>query len=175
LLVALAAGGYAVVERTRPTRPTPAFRDAYLLVSVEATPAWSERHRPTVAWEGREVRLPVVFRYRFTGPRGPDWGAVPEEARQALTIRGVEVPVRVSPPTPCRVSNEPALGLIPERGGPREPALSVAMWVSVGPPDRPSVSPAHASNQMLARGDDVAKSVARLIAAGQVIDVGAAP
>ncbi|AWM36065.1 hypothetical protein C1280_02935 [Gemmata obscuriglobus] len=175
MLVAAAAAGYAAVARTQPTHPTLAVRDSYLLVSVEAPPAWIERHRPTITWEGREVRLPVAFRYRFTGPRGPDWGAVPEEARQALTIQGVEVPVRTSPPTPCRVSNEPALGLIPEQGGPREVALSVAAWVSVGPLDRPSVSPARASNQTLASGEDVAKSVAQLIAAGQVIDVGSAP
>lgn len=175
MLVAATAVGYALVERTQPTRPKLAVRDAYLLVSVEAPPTWTERHRPTVTWEGREVRLPVVFRYRFTGSPGPDWGAVPEEARQALTIRGVEFPVRTSPPTPCRVSNEPALGFIPEQDGAREPALSVATWVSVGPPDRSSVSPAHAPNQTLASGEDVAKRVAQLIAAGQVIDVGSAP
>ncbi|HSQ56366.1 MAG TPA: hypothetical protein VLM40_11555 [Gemmata sp.] len=175
LLVATAAGGYAVVERTRPAHPTPAVRDAYLLVSVEAAPEWVERHRATIAWDGREVRLPVVFRCRFTGPSGPHWGAVLEEARQALTIHGVEVPVRVSPPTPCRVSNEPALGLIPERGGPGEAAVSVTTWASVGPPDRPSVSPAHAAERALPAGEDVARMVAELVATGRVIDVGPAP
>jgi hypothetical protein len=174
LLVAVAAGAYAVVEHTRPAQPALSVRDAYLLVSVEAPPGWAERHQPSIAWDGREVRLPVVLRCRFTGPRGPDWGAL-AEGQQALTVRGVEVPVRVSPPAPCRVSNEPAFGLVRERGAAGEAVFSVATWVSVGPPDRPAVSPAQASDRALASGEDAARRVAALVAAGQVIDVGSAP
>lgn len=174
ILVA-SAGIYAVVERDRPAQPTHAVQDAYLLVSVEASPEWADRHSPSIVWEDKEVRLPVVFRCSAIGPKGPDWGAVGEEARQALTIQGVEVPVRVAPATPCRVSNEPALGFIPERGGPKEKVFSLAAWVSVGPPDRRGVNPKDVAGQLMTRGEDVARTVAKLVAAGRVIDVGSAP
>jgi hypothetical protein len=172
LVVAACAICYARIE---PTRPTLAVRNAYLLVSVEAPPDWADQHRPSITWGGKEVRLPVVFRYRFTGSSGPDWGATPEEAKQSLSVQGVEVPVRVTPAVACRVSNEPAFGLITEWSRPRETELSLATWVSVGPPDRPVVRPDQADGQMLTRGSNVVRRIEELVAAGQVIDVGPSP
>jgi hypothetical protein len=173
-LVIAAAVGYRVVDQAPPTRPAIAVRYAYLLVSVEAPPAWSERHRPTVVWGGQEVRLPVVFRYRVTGSAGPDWGAAAEH-QQALSVMGTQVPVRVEPAAACRVSNEPAVGLIPEPGGRAETVLSVANWVSVGPPERSAVHPDEALGQMFATGSDVGRRIKALVAAGRLIDVGPRP
>ncbi|QJW98597.1 hypothetical protein [Frigoriglobus tundricola] len=172
-IVAACAISYACIASARHTRPTLAVRDAYLLVSVEAPPAWAEQHRPSIMWGGKEVRLPVVFRGPFTGTSGPEWGATPEEAKQSLTMMGVEVPVRVTPTVACRVSNEPAFGLIPERGGKRrETTLSVATWVTVGPADRPAVI---GSNEVRGRahaaGEYVLSQIEELVAAGHVIDV----
>ena len=144
LLVAASAAGYALVENARP-QPALNVRYTYLLVSVEASPEWIEQQRPAIVWSGAETRLPVVFRSRMSGNCGPHWGAVAEEARYALTLGGVEVPVRVTTPGSCRVSNEPAFGVIPERGRRSgETAISVATWVTVGPPDRPSITPGEA-------------------------------
>ena len=170
----LGAVGYALFDSFRP-KPTLVVRDAYLLVRVEAPPEWDEKHSATIVWEGREVQLPVVLRCRVTGPSGPNWGAVGEESQQALTIQGVEVAVRITPPTACQVSNELALGVISQRDGPTETALSIATWVSVGPPDRPSISPTDAPDQLRAKGKGVVRRVEALIPAGRVIDVGVGP
>jgi len=143
------------------------------LVSVEAPPAWADQHRPSIMWGGEEVRLPVVFRCPYNGTSGPEWGATPEEVKQSLTVLGVEAPVRIVPPIACRVSNELAFGLIPEPGDARGETLwiSVASWVTVGPPDRAAVVGPTEGGRVLAAGKNVASRIEALVAAGHVIDV----
>lgn len=170
LLLAVFAACYLYIESKDP-QPTIDLRYAYLLVSVEAGPDWSEKHKVTIEWNDREVQLPIVFRYRVSEGRMPEWGGVPDEAKQALMIQGLEIPVRVGPPTTILVFNEPHFGLIPETSKPPEKTFSIANWVSVGPPERLSMTPAGKGDPQHTNGLSVAKRVELRIAEGKVIDV----
>jgi hypothetical protein len=167
VIVATFAIRHTLVESAGPTL---SVRYAYLLVSVEGPPSWAEQYRPSIAWDGKEVRLPVVFRCRVTGNNVLTWGAM-AETEQSLSVMSVEVPVRVATPTACRVSNEPSFGLIPERSNDPNKTFSMATWVTVGPPDRPNADPTEPLGQNLAEGKDVVRRIEELVATGHVIDV----
>jgi hypothetical protein len=144
----------------------------YLVVSIEAPPAWVKGHKFSIQWQGKTVPLPVAFRVPGFVVEDFHLGAAPEEEKY-LVIGRAQIPVTGEPETQFRVSNEGGVDYIPEPASRKGAvALSVASWVVICPPNQPGqVNPRFPPGEFEAASRKLESRLKALVAAGQVIDV----
>jgi hypothetical protein len=144
----------------------------YLVVSIEAAPAWVKGHKFSIQWQGKTVPLPVAFRVPGVFAEDFHLDAGPELEKH-LVIGRAKIPVTGEPETQFRVGNEGGVASIPEPASRKGAvALSFANWVVISPPEQPGeVNPQFPPGEVEAAGKKLESRLRVLVAAGQVIDV----
>jgi hypothetical protein len=147
----------------------------YLVVSVDASSEWKDRHTVSIVWEGKRVTLPLAFRL----PGSVDnirLGAGPETSR-VLHVGTKDIPVEVDPPTEIRVGNQPGVALLTERVIHGDKAIiSVTTEVSVWPDQAAPPHPMpESAAEILEAGDPLNKRLAQLLSEGRVIELEKVP
>src|SRR5258708_23734496 len=79
----------------------------YLVVSVDASSEWKDRHTVSIVWDGKRATLPLAFRLPGSA-NNIRLGAGPEISR-VLHVGTKDIPVEVDPPTEIRVGNQPGV------------------------------------------------------------------
>lgn len=171
LLLAIVGVGFMWTTRGKDESAGLEVKYRYLVVSIEAPPAWQRQHRFFVDWQGEQVELPVAF--RISGiVEDFQLGAGPEMFCY-LRIGSEKLPVRAEPDTTFRVSNEGGVAFLPETSPQKgSVAFSLVHWVTVSPPDYPGqINPLAIDKESLTGNEKLAKKLAKLKATGRVIDV----
>jgi hypothetical protein len=171
IVLLMAGGGCAASEADADEAPGLQLKYRYLVVYASGPAEWEKDHAFSVRWQGKDVRLPVVF--RVAGPADDfDMGSGGELFGH-LRIGKARVPVTAKPDTKFQVRNTGVVALVPEKSPRKDTAvISIATSVAISPPDYPGELGPDAKNQeRKSSGERLGKRLKGLIAAGRVIEV----